>query len=86
MCDELDQTARAGLERLASGGNDFEVNSFGCAGGETADLPGGGLTNSDLCFAHTAGFFVSRDGMANKTRDLEFLGGLRWDLLEYTTN
>lgn len=49
--DELDHSARVGLEGLACRSDDFEVDGVGRLGREGTDLPRGGLANSDFGFS-----------------------------------
>lgn len=71
VCDKLDEATGTLLERLAGGGDNFEVYSGGGVGVEDVNFPGGGLAYPDFSITDAGGFFGSRDGMANKAGDFE---------------
>ena len=68
VCNKLDETSGAGLQRLASRGDDLKVDRGCSAGGEVADLPGRGLANTDFGLADARRLLAARDGVTNETR------------------
>jgi hypothetical protein len=73
---ELDQAGLVGLKGLTGGGDDFKVGCEGGFGGEGADLPGRGLTDTDFSLADTLRFLVGGDYVSNDSRHLELFGRL----------
>lgn len=56
--DELYQAGLVGLKRLTGGSDYLEVSCEGCFGGEGTDLPGGGLTDTNLGLSDARRFLV----------------------------
>jgi len=73
---ELDQAGLVGLERLTGRCNYFKVGGEGCFGGKGADLPRGGLTDTDLGLADAGGFLVGGDDVADDSGYLELFCSL----------
>jgi hypothetical protein len=76
VCDELDQTARALLQRLACRRHHLKVHRRRSVRCDSVDLPCRGLADTDFGLSDTGGFLSSRNGVPNETRDLEFFCGL----------
>jgi hypothetical protein len=73
---KLDQAGLVGLKGLTGRCHYFKVGGERCFRGKGTDLPGGGLTNTDLGLANAGGFLVGRDDVADDSGYLELFCSL----------
>lgn len=76
VSEKLDHTSSILRNGLTGRSDDFEVDSVGGFGGKGTNLPGGGLTDTDLCLSNPGSLLVRRDSVSDKSRNLELFGRL----------
>ena len=77
--DKLDETSRTRLKRLSGGGDDLEIDRFCSTWRDSADFPGGCLTDTDFGLADTGRFLATWNCVTDEAGHFEFPRSLERD-------